>query len=185
MKERAVRFCQCTNLSEKANSVAHLKAFQLKSLISLRRKWFQDVTWLQMLFLRTFCSSMPSDTIRTEILHWAEGEVGGSSGPKAALSPKRYSEMNICVTLALISVYLTAHFKSNADGCLSQTYTSLDVFFFSSSFFHIASAYLLAHAFAPWTPFAINIFICKHSVSAGEWSDWHWKANNAACLPLL
>lgn len=64
-----------------------------------------------------------------------------SFSPKAALSPKGYSEINICVTLVLIFVYLTAQLKSNADGCLSQTYTSLGVFCFSSF------AYLLAHAF--------------------------------------
>lgn len=86
---------------------------------------------------------------------------GGSFGPKAALPPKGYSEMNICVTLALISVYLTAHFKSNADGCLSQTYTSVGVFYFSS-FFHMASAYLLAHAFARWTPSAVVGLTYKH-----------------------
>lgn len=36
-----------------------------------------------------------------------------------ALWPKRESEMNLWVTLALIFVYLTVHFKSDRDGCLS------------------------------------------------------------------
>lgn len=100
----------------------------------------------------------------------------------AALSPKGHSEINICVTLVLIFVYLTAQLKSNADGCLSQTYTSLGVFCFSSF------AYLLAHAFlSPRTPLLstvklINIFFpSKRSASAGERCDWQWKANNVVC----
>lgn len=36
-----------------------------------------------------------------------------------ALWPKRYSEMNLWVTLAPIFVYLTVHFKIDCDGCLS------------------------------------------------------------------
>lgn len=49
-----------------------------------------------------------------------------------ALAKTLLKTINICVTLALIFVYLTAQLKSNADGCLSQTYTSLGVFYFST-----------------------------------------------------
>lgn len=47
---------------------------------------------------------------RREEVIWAES---------CALWPKRYSEMNLWVTLALIFVYLTVHFKIDSDGCLS------------------------------------------------------------------
>lgn len=106
---------------------------------------------------RSFCSRMPSDTIRAEIFHWAECGMGVSFSPKAALSPKGYSEINICVTLVLIFVYLTAQLQSNADGCLSQTYTSLGVLLL---FFCLPASTCVS---LPWTPLLstvklINIF---------------------------
>lgn len=47
---------------------------------------------------------------RSEEVVWSES---------CALWPKRYSAMNLWVTLALIFVYLTVHFKIDSDGCLS------------------------------------------------------------------
>lgn len=57
---------------------------------------------------------------RREEVIWSES---------CALWPKCYSEMNLRVTLALIFVYLTAHFKTDSDGCLSlDIYLSWYVF---------------------------------------------------------
>lgn len=57
---------------------------------------------------------------RREEVIWSES---------CALWPKRYSEMNLWVTLALIFVYLTVHFKTDSDGCLSlDIYLSWCVF---------------------------------------------------------
>lgn len=69
--------------------------------------------------------------------------VGGglSFGLKAALLPDCYSQTNIWVTLALICVYLTVHFKTDSDGCLSvDIYRSghVSVPLFSSSLHHFA-----------------------------------------------
>lgn len=61
-------------------------------------------------------------------------EWGGIWPESCALAKTLLKAINICITLALIFVYLTAQLKSNADGYLSQTYTSLGVFYFSSFF---------------------------------------------------
>lgn len=69
------------------------------------------------------------------------GGVGLSFGLKAALLPDCYSQMNIWVTLALIFVYLTVHFKTDSDGCLSvDIYCSgrVSVPLFSSTLHHFA-----------------------------------------------
>lgn len=90
---------------------------------------------------------MLTATIRAEIFHSAELRThvcvcwfrwwwwwgGLSFGLKAALLPDCYSQTNIWVTLALICVYLTVHFKTDSDGCLSWIYTALGMFLFHSS----------------------------------------------------
>lgn len=47
---------------------------------------------------------------RREEVIWSES---------CALWPKCYSEMNLWVTLALIFVYVSVHFRTDSDGCLS------------------------------------------------------------------
>lgn len=128
-----------------------------------------------------FTLVLQSDTIRTEIFHWADCGMGVSFSPKAALSPKSYSEINICVALVVIFVYLTAQLKSNADGCLSQTYTSLGVFLLL--FFYLPASTCIS---LPWTPLLstvklINIFSPANAALLGERCDWQWKANNVVC----
>lgn len=129
---------------------------------------------------------------------WEQG--GKSFGLKAVLSPKRYSEMNIWVTLALIFVYLTVHFKIDSDGCWSLDIYFSGVCFSCTLFYHHFAFHLWTHSCSfsltktpdpsstSFTLVALS-FHCsssgKRNVSVARLSNWHWKAIKAGSLRVL